>query len=197
MQANRDSLSQKITTGIHGENATAIDTAGRRSPGVRPVDSPAGKNAMNKLLNRFLRWLYPEQRKARRHSYPPIVSYLGAVHTTRPYPVADVSASGFFMVTPERWLPGTEMPVTLERTDIGGAGFGKSITLLSTVVRTGPSGVGFSIAVVESKEGGAETSKSENGSALGGHWATRGDLEKFLDGLKLEEYEVAELERAS
>jgi hypothetical protein len=192
MQANRDGLSQEITTG-----ATAIDTAGKRSPGAQPVESPTATNTMNKLFARFLRWLYPEQRKAHRHSYPPIVSYLGAVHTTRPYPVADVSASGFFMVTPERWLPGTEMPVTLERTDVGGAGFGKSITLLSTVVRTGPSGVGFSFAVPDSKESFANPSKSENGSALGGHWATRGDLEKFLDGLKLEEYEVPELERAS
>jgi len=117
MEKNRNSMAQEVT---------AINAAARPSLGSSRTASIPAKD---KLVTRFLRWLYPDQRKTPRHSYPPIVSYLGVAHATRSYQVADISASGFFMITVDRWLHGTQMPVTLERTDLGGTGFGKSITL--------------------------------------------------------------------
>jgi len=165
MEKNRNSMAQEVT---------AINAAARPSLGSSGTASIPAKD---KLVTRFLRWLYPDQRKTPRHSYPPIVSYLGVAHATRSYQVADISASGFFMITVDRWLHGTQMPVTLERTDLGGTGFGKSITLLSTAVRSGPTGVGFSFVLPDAE--------------------AQGVLESFIEGLKLNEYNAGDLERAS
>jgi len=153
--------------------------------------------AKEPLFTRFLRWLYPDKRRAERCSYPPIVSYLGAVHSTRPYQIADISLKGFYMITLERWLPGTTMVVTLERTDLGGSGLGKSITLLSTVARTGLNGIGFSFCIADDGEAASGSSKSDSASSLPVSTATKDDLKTFLDGLNLSNFGDSDLERAS
>lgn len=153
-------------------------------------------SAKEPLFTRFLRWLYPDQRKAQRHSYPPIVSYLGAVHTTRAYQIADISLKGFYMITLERWQPGTTILITLERTDLGGSGFGKSITLLSTVARTGPNGVGFSFSVA-GNEAASGSSRLASTSAFPGSRVSEEDIGKFLEGVNLPDFDDSELERAS
>jgi hypothetical protein len=139
------------------------------------------------LFARLLRWLYPDQRKTNRHALPPLVAHLGSIPTSRGYKVGDVSSSGFYMLTSERWLSGTEMLVTLQRTD--GLDLPATITLLSKVVRTGTDGVGFSFALV-----GIAAEESEDPRP--GIWGLKDDLKLFLDGLHLTEYQP-ELERAS
>jgi len=119
------------------------------------------------------------------------------VHTTRPFQIADVSLKGFYMITLERWLPGTTMLVTLERTDLGGSGFGKSITLLATVARTGLNGIGFSFCFADDEEAASSSSKLESPTSLHGGGATKEDIEKFLEGLNLSNFDASELERAS
>jgi hypothetical protein len=192
MESKGDRSSNKTLKSNRDGGVTAIDGAAKhslRSDAASPV------SGIERLFTRFLHWLYPEKRKAARHSYPPIVSYLGAAQSTRSYQVADISVAGFYMLTIERWLPGTEIPVTLERTDLGGTGFGKSITLLSTVVRTGPTGVGFSFALTDSE--GSLAVASEGMDSPHGAGATLRDMERFLEGLELSEFNVPELERAS
>jgi hypothetical protein len=147
---------------------------------------PAQKT--EKLLSRFLRWLYPEQRKTIRHSFPPLVSFMGSVLTSIPYRVADVSPAGFYMMTVERWLPGTEFPVTLRKIGRNGIQGLEEITLLSRVIRCGPDGVGFVFAVHGTDSGAAE--------AEVGIWANERELNQFLEGLAFSDFE-AELDRAS
>ena len=141
------------------------------------------------LITRLLRWIYPDQRHANRHPVPPLVAYLGTAKTSPAYRVGDVSAVGFYMVTRERWLPGTEMPVTLQRTDTAKWDFALALTVLSTVVRTGVDGVGFSFVVasvdVTSPEGRP------------GSWASQEDLNQFLKGIELSKPGEHDLERAS
>jgi PilZ domain len=161
---------------------TAIDSATRHS------HRKSGAGARPPLFARFLRWLYPDQRKTHRYAMPPLVAYLGSIRTSKVSKVGDISASGFYMLTPERWLPGTEVPVTLQRTD-GGLYLPATITLLSTVVRSGTDGVGFSFALVG-------TTVAESEYPRSGIWGLEDDLKLFLDGLHLTEYEP-ELERVS
>jgi hypothetical protein len=168
-----------------------------REDAVGAQDSRSTTGAKEPLFTRLLRWLYPDKRKAQRCSYPPIVSYLGAVHTTRPYQIADISLKGFYMITLERWLPGTTMLVTLERTDLGGSGFGKSITLLSTVARTGLNGIGFSFCIADEGEVASGFSKLDSASSLPVSGASKDDLNLFLEGLNLSTFDASELERAS
>jgi hypothetical protein len=134
--------------------------------------------------------MYPEKRKTIRHSFPPVISFLGTDRLTTPYRVADISVAGFYMLTPEHWLPNTEFPVTLKRIDTEAQQYTEAITLLTKVVRCGPDGIGFSF-VLSIGNGDSEEANSQPGL-----WAGRKDLERFLEGLKLSEPEATDLERA-
>ena len=142
------------------------------------------------LMTRLLRWIYPDQRHASRHLVPPLVAYLGTAKSSPAYRVGDISAAGFYMVTRERWLPGTEMPVTLQRTDTGKRNFASALTVLATVVRSGIDGVGFSFVSTAS----AEVAHDELHS---GTWANQADLDQFFNGIQLSEPGQHDLERAS
>jgi hypothetical protein len=141
--------------------------------------------AWDPYLKRLLRWLVPDQRLANRHAMPPLNAYLGPVRTSKHYSIGDVSVAGFYMITEERWIPGTVFPVTLERTDA--VGNGETLTLHSVVVRTGKDGVGFAFAhaVPEDKA---------NGDLRAAARQDVGKLAQFLRGLPLAKLET--LERA-
>lgn len=139
------------------------------------------------MMKRFMRWLLPDQRVANRHTMPPLTAFLGHVRTSsKEYKVGDVSVAGFYLITEERWIPGTGFPVTLERTDE--AGQGQALTVHATVVRVGDDGVGFTFL---------KQAEEEDHEKPG---STRMDLTKlaqFLSGLPLAEVGSDSLERAS
>ena len=160
-------------TVIHSSNPTL----------EKPMTSPRPKVP---LMKRFMKWLLPDQRVARRHGMPPLTAYLGMVRSSKEYVVGDVSVAGFYLVTEDRWIPGTGFPITLERTDE--AGLGQKLTVYSTVIRCGNDGVGFSF--LKPKE---EEEINPDGS-------TRVDLTKvavFLKGLPLADPPEDSLQRAS
>ena len=140
------------------------------------------------LMKRLMRWIVPDQRLANRHSMPPLVAYLGLVRSSKEYKIGDISVAGFYMITEERWIPGTGFPVTLERTD--GEASGLTLTVFSTAVRNGTDGVGFTFL--------RPSSEDQNEAGVSG--ATRVDLTKlalFLKGLPLSDPSSDALERAS
>ena len=103
----------------------------------------------------FLCWLYPslhlnhveqkrsEQRRAVRLPMPGLVAYFFTGGSPRPHPIKDISVTGFYMHTDERWLPGTIVRVTLQMVGASSEGRRDSITVHSRVVRWGPDGGGF------------------------------------------------------
>jgi len=129
------------------------------------------------LFKRLLRKLFPDQRKQERFVVPPLVGYLGSVRSTKPYEVGDISLSGFCLLTEEQWSPGTEMPVTLEKTSAGDID-SEAFTVQATVVRCGDAGVGFSILLSE------EESKAAYGNPLRVRWASKPEMRRFLSILK-------------
>jgi len=144
--------------------------------------------AKDPLMKRLMRWIVPDQRVASRHGMPPVVAYLGLVRSSKVYKIGDISIAGFYMLTEERWIPGTGFPVTLERTDSGA--MGETLTVYSTTVRNGADGVGFTFLQPADQE-------QQQGEAQG---TTRMDLTKlaqFLKGLPLSEPNPESLERAS
>ena len=130
------------------------------------------------LLKRVLRKLFPDQRKHERLPVPPLVGYLGTAKASKPYELSDVSLSGFCMLTDERWTPGTEMPITLQRSSDLGADGPECFTVQATVVRCGNDGVGFSIVLCE------EDSQAVYGNPMRVRWMTRSDMERFLKNIK-------------
>jgi len=104
------------------------------------------------LMRRLIRWICPDQRVANRHTTPPLTAWLGMVRSSKEYRIADVSVAGFYMLTEDRWIPGTSFPVTLERTDEAGAG--RTLTVQASAVRAGDDGVAFTFLQDATKEGG-------------------------------------------
>lgn len=58
--------------------------------------------------------------------------------------VRDISASGFYLLTKERWQPGTILAMTLQREGSLDLDPTRRITTQARVIRCGPDGVGFS-----------------------------------------------------
>lgn len=130
------------------------------------------------LFKRILRKVFPDERRDDRQVQPPLVGYLGIAGASKPYRVGDISLSGFCMLTDERWLPGTEMPITLERTSLPDENTPENFTVQATVVRCGDGGVGFSIVLSES------ASKAMYGNPLRIRWVSRAEMKSFLESLK-------------
>jgi hypothetical protein len=132
--------------------------------------------AKDLFTKRFMCWMCPERRIGNRYPAPPLIAYLGTVRSSQEYRIGDVSVTGFYMVTEDRWVPGTVVPVTLERTDQEDARI--SLTVNATVVRNGSDGVGFSF-VQDAVEGHV------NGEIEAGSLVNLTKLAQFLTGLPL------------
>lgn len=130
------------------------------------------------LFKRLLRKIFPDQRKQERIATPPAVGYLGTVNGSRPFEVGDVSLGGFRLVTAERWIPGTEMPVTLQRTSGEPEQHGDHFTIQATVVRWAEDGVAFSVVLSE------EESSAVFDNPLHVWWANKEQMQQFLERLR-------------
>ena len=130
------------------------------------------------LFKRMLRKIFPDQRKQERMAAPPLMGYLGTMQGSRPFEVGDVSLGGFSLVTEERWEPGTEMPITLHRSNVAGDKQEDRFTVQSTAVRWTENGVAFSIVLFE------EESNAVSDNPLQVFWASRQEMRLFLERLK-------------
>lgn len=130
------------------------------------------------LFKRILRKIFPDERRNDRQMQPPLVGYLGTMHSSRAYSLGDISLTGFCLLTDERWEQGTEMPITLLRTNLPEGREPETFTVQATVVRYGADGVGFSIVLCEGE------SQAAYGSPLRVRWITRSEMETFLNRLK-------------
>jgi len=130
------------------------------------------------LFKRLLRKMFPDQRKQPRVPVPPLVGYLGTVRGSRPFEVGDISLSGFSLVTEERWEPGTEMPITLQRTNVAPDEREDRFTIQATAVRTTGDGVAFSVVLSE------EESVAVSDNPFRVPWASRKEMRMFLERLK-------------
>jgi hypothetical protein len=97
----------------------------------------------------------PEHRKAQRMKSPLLVAYYwdGAAPTS--HTIQNISSTGFYLVTKERWLPGTMVTVTLQRTDMAHENSATEpyISVLSKVVRLDEDGVGFAFIPLDPHPG--------------------------------------------
>jgi hypothetical protein len=103
----------------------------------------------------LLSWLYPdleldtvhvrqrEHRRAPRIPVPGLVGFYFSGGHSQPHEIRNLSVMGFYMITEERWLPGTVIRVTLQIIDSPGDDPRDTLTVLSRVVNWGPDGGGF------------------------------------------------------
>jgi len=102
-----------------------------------------------------LSWLYPEleldtveqrqreHRRAPRVADPGLVGYYFSSGSSEPHPVRNFSVWGFYMITDEKWLPGTIIRLTLQVVGTDGTNPGDALTVHARVVNWDKHGAGF------------------------------------------------------
>lgn len=116
-----------------------------------------------------------DRRGAARHPSPPLMAFYWDGGIPIPHAVPDISRTGLFVKTAERWHPRTLLRVTLQKKSNDPLLPDETITLQCRVVRTGNEGVGMAFMVAEGFSG--------NGHSSVGRLATRKDLNRFFESL--------------
>jgi hypothetical protein len=107
-----------------------------------------------------LRWLFPEliiheataprdRRRADRQSLPGLIAYFFTGGAPEPHKVGNISVTGFYLHTEERWMPGTVIRMTLQKLGSKGEDPSDTITVNSKIVRWGPDGEGFEFILTD------------------------------------------------
>ncbi|HTW61151.1 MAG TPA: PilZ domain-containing protein [Terracidiphilus sp.] len=123
------------------------------------------------------RWWSPDPRKAPREIVPGLAAYYWNGAAPEAHGIRDISSSGMYVVTEERWYPGTLVLMTLQRTDCGDEIEERSIAVQSRAVRWGNDGVGLKFVLPEEKD----LKRGHNMLAEG---VDKKALERFLQKLK-------------
>jgi len=104
---------------------------------------------------RLKRWLNPvaptnsDRRKAHRRYVPGMVAHYFTGGAPKPHDVADISMTGLYLLTEDRWIPETMIQMTLQKPCAKGERK-QSITVLSKIVRRGSDGVAAEFVMPES-----------------------------------------------
>jgi hypothetical protein len=131
----------------------------------------------------FERFKSKERRRADRLPVPGLAAYYWDGGKPRPHEIRDISSTGLYLVTEERWYPRTLVRMTLQRTDAAEDGKERSITVESMVVRWGTDGVGLVFIP-------PEMSEFRNGDSQLANGADKKTLEKFLQEIALNKVEA-------
>ncbi|HMD76888.1 MAG TPA: hypothetical protein VKG86_05895 [Terracidiphilus sp.] len=123
------------------------------------------------------RWWSPDPRKAPRVSAPGLAAYYWTGTVADARDVKDISSTGLYVVTEERWYPGTLILMTLQRTDDGEKSTEHAISVHSRAVRWGKDGVGLQFVLRNS-----EPPDPKKGPPINA--VSKKELEKFLEQLQ-------------
>jgi hypothetical protein len=143
---------------------------------VAAEPEPAKSEAPKKKRSWLQRLMAPdpvEPRKNSRESVPGLIAYFFTGGAPVAHTVRDISSTGLFVVTDERWYPGTLVQMTLKKTEEGVPRTEYSIALTAKSLRWGNDGVGVAFALRDSRSSGYDALHSEG--------ATREEMNQFLD----------------
>jgi uncharacterized protein len=152
---------------------------GRNSQQTHVMDlSYPGSSRLKQLRSWLGRWWSPDPRKAPRIKEPGLAAYYWNGSAPDAKGVRDISTSGLYVVTEERWYPGTLVLMTLQRTNCGEEVAERSIAVHSRAVRWGPDGVGLQFVLADDQKDPAR------GKITMLDAAGRMEVERFLEQLK-------------
>jgi hypothetical protein len=154
------------------------DFVERRREFVEFTENPgadeSGPEEAPSLIVRFLRWLAAPPRASRRHKMPGLVAYYWTGGNPQPHPVINISTSGVYLRTQDRWLPDTVLVMSLQRTSGLVNDPDNGITVLSKVTRHDEEGVGLQFVTSDSIE-------LRQGHILPGMGTDKAALKEFLE----------------
>ena len=128
---------------------------------------------MNALKKLFEQMFSKEQRRAERLPANDLSAFYWTGAAPAEHGIRDISSTGLFLVTEERWYPGTLIMMTLQKKNGPEEASARSIAVQSKAVRWGSDGVGLEFIVPEGK-----------GRSMPTDGVDRRSLEKFLNGLR-------------
>jgi len=144
-------------------------------PGMKYVKRP--KNWLSRWWSPDPRTA-PDLRNAPRESLPGLAAYYWTGAAPKGHNVKNISSSGLYVVTEERWYPGTLILMTLQVAGNGKEeGFEHSIAVHSRAVRWGNDGVGLQFIPQDTPAASSGQNPLVNG-------ANRRELEHFLERLR-------------
>jgi hypothetical protein len=121
----------------------------------------------------------PEPRKNVRTSVPGLTAYFFTGATPVAHTIRDISSTGLFVVTEERWYPGTLVQMTLKKTEEGVPRTEYSISLTVKALRWGNDGVGVAFILRDLRNPTYDSIHAQG--------ATREEMNRFLDRIGLGE----------
>lgn len=124
------------------DRTAELEVAHRRLVEKESSETESFQNAS--WFMRFLRWLSTDRRGSKRHPLPGLVAYYWTGGAPQAFHIADISTNGLYLLTDERWFPGTMILMTLQRTNTDGDDPDDFISVLTKVIRWGADGVGLS-----------------------------------------------------
>jgi len=142
-------------------------------PGPQNNDILKSKSWLQRLLSSDPR----QPRKNARQMVSGLAAYFWTGATPRPHTIRDISPTGLYVVTEERWYPGTLIQMTLQKIGTGRPKTDLSIALMARALRWGNDGVGLEF-VVQSRP------NHRNGDAIHAEGATREKLDRFFELIK-------------
>ncbi len=99
-------------------------------------------------VTRLLGWFASgEKRKVRRQDALPLVAHFWDGGPPVAHKVRDISSRGLYLLTQERWYPGTIIVMSLQREDLPKSDPLRSVAVKAMVIRSGEDGVGFSFVM--------------------------------------------------
>lgn len=125
-----------------------------------------------------------DRRKGSRREATQLVAFYWDGGAPVPHRIRDITPSGAYLLTEQRWYPGTIVMMTLQRTENSVTdSAGRSISIQARVVRAGSDGVGLQFLVADA--GTAVAMQS-----LGGNIADRRMISRFVQAVQSESGEV-------
>ena len=92
----------------------------------------------------FARSSSKDRRSAERYTTPHLAAYYWTGAQASPHSVREISSTGTYLVTEDRWHPGTLLMITLQKPfTAADTRPSRSIRVQSKVIRSGIDGVGF------------------------------------------------------
>ena len=131
------------------------------------LEKPNGKPAVAaqeqlSLTARFARWVEAggptahivdldptNRRRAPRRQQPGLVAYYWSGGPPQPQEIANISQSGFYLFTKDRWIPETMLRMTIQRQNIEEGNPRHAIVVLAKVIRADADGVGYEFVLPE------------------------------------------------
>ena len=114
-----------------------------------PAPTTPGKRRTDPLRNWFKRWWSPDARKAPRQPAPRLSAYYWNGGTPNAHNIRDVSSTGLYLLTEDRWYPGTLILMTLQDLDGVKNGSKPVISVKVRAVRWGDDGVGLQFVLAD------------------------------------------------